>query len=370
MPGRGFLNWDSCSVSDMIDMNGIQLKISVIFIFSLWFSLQISFSQESLNERVRIMFYNTENLFDTNDDTLTNDDEFLPDGERHWDNHRFYRKLNNIAKVIIGVGEWQPPAIVGLCEVENRYVLNQLVYETPLKNFGYRIIHAESPDWRGIDVAMLYRKDQFFPDTFLTIPVQFPFDPGSKTRDILYVKGRFDETDTLHFFINHWPSRYGGYLASQPKRDHAASILKGKVDSLFGIDPKSKIMIMGDFNDGPSDNSILNVLQAGANASENDILLLINLMKPFEDDQTTGTLKYRQSWDVFDQFIVSAIFMVPDTGFQISGGKAFIYNHDFLFEEDERYLGRKPFRTFYGFDYLGGFSDHLPVYIDLLKFSE
>ncbi|MEZ5083825.1 MAG: hypothetical protein R2750_10305 [Bacteroidales bacterium] len=143
------------------------------------------------------MFYNVENLFDTKDDSLTNDNEFLPESDRHWDNHKFYTKLNRIYKVIIGVGEWEPPAIVGLCEIENRYVLNKLVYDTPLKTFNYKIVHYESPDERGIDVAMIYRPDIFSVDTSVAINISFPFDPESRTRDILYVRGRLGQR--IHF---------------------------------------------------------------------------------------------------------------------------------------------------------------------------
>jgi hypothetical protein len=310
------------------------------------------------------MFYNTENLFDTKDDTLKNDEEFLPDGDRRWDNHKFYNKLNNIAKVIIAAGEWQPPAIVGLCEIENRYVLNQLVYETLLKKSGYAIIHQESPDWRGIDVAMLYRKEVFSPDTFFTIPVHFPFDPESKTRDILYVKGRLDGTDTLHIFVNHWPSRYGGYLETKPKRAFAAGLLRHKVDSLCGIRPESKMVILGDFNDNPSDESMLQLLQA-ENGADHNRCQLVNLMSIYEQDHAVGTLKYRENWDVFDQVIVSSNLLNGETGLKVKAGRALIYQPGFLLEKDERFLGEKPFRTYHGFEYQGGFSDHLPVYIDL-----
>ena len=310
------------------------------------------------------MFYNTENLFDTKDDTLKNDDEFLPEGDRHWDNYRFYKKLNNISKVIIAVGEWQAPAIVGLCEVENRFVLNQLVYETPLKNFGYRIIHKESPDWRGIDVAFLYRKAFFIADTFLIIPVRFSFDPDSRTRDILYVKGRFNDNDTIHFFVNHWPSRYGGYMETEAKRQHAALLLRNNVDSLFHLDPTSKIIIMGDFNDGPSDESIRKILMAEPGIQE-EVPCLVNLMAPYDQDKSSGTLKYQSSWDVFDQLIVSSYSLAADSGWVVKNSRATIFRSDFLLEEDERYLGQKPFRTYYGFKYQGGYSDHLPVWLDL-----
>ena len=197
------------------------------------------------------MFYNVENLFDVFNDSLTNDDEFTPEGERHWNNYKFYKKLNNLSKVIIGIGEWNPPSVIGFCEIENRFVLNKLIYETPLKNFDYKIIHSDSPDRRGIDVAFLYRQSKFEPFLLLPVPIHFPDNPESKTRDILYVKGILNKTDTIHFFVNHWPSRYGGYEDSKPRRMCVASVLRSKVDSILSVNHHPNIIIMGDFNDEP-----------------------------------------------------------------------------------------------------------------------
>jgi len=331
--------------------------------------LTIILSVQSQDNFYRIMFYNAENLFDTKDDTLKNDDEFLPDSDHHWDNNKFYKKLNNTAKVIIGVGGWQTPTIVGLCEIENRYVLNQLVYDTPLKNFGYSFIHQESPDWRGIDVAMLYRKDHFITDTFFTIPVHFPFDAESKTRDILYVKGRLEGRDTLHIFINHWPSRYGGYLETKPKREFVAGLVRHGVDSLLKVNSDNRIVIMGDLNDGPSDESVATFLKAYLEPPDS-CCSLVNLMAPYDADKSTGTLKYHETWDVFDQMIVSSNLLNEADGLCVIDKKAMIYKPDFLLEKDDRYLGAKPFRTYNGFEYRGGFSDHLPVYLDIKVFGE
>lgn len=322
------------------------------------------YAQQTGELTSRVMFYNVENLFDTKDDTLKNDEEFLPEGERHWDNHKFYQKLNKVAKVIIGVGEWQAPAVVGLCEIENRFVLNQLVFETPLKNYDYSIIHQESPDWRGIDVALLYRKSRFIPDTFFTIQVNFPFDPDSKTRDILYVKGRFITSDTIHVFINHWPSRYGGYLETKPKREFVAGLLRNQADSLFLVNPKSNILIMGDLNDDPHDESVSRILNAMPEPLDS-CCQLINLMSGYVTDNSIGTLKYRENWNVFDQVIISRAIYEGENGIQLSDEQAMIYRPPFLIEKDERYMGEKPFRTFKGFEYNGGFSDHLPVFLDL-----
>lgn len=314
----------------------------------------------------RVMFYNVENLFDPYDDSIKRDEEFTPDGERYWTNYKFYEKLNRVYKVIMAVGEWQPPAIVGLCEIENRFVLEQLINNTPLKNFGYRILHHESPDRRGIDVALLYRQDFFEPFSDQPVPVVFPDDTTYKTRDILYVKGLIGQQEMVHIFVNHWPSRYGGYLATVKRRNTAAKTLRVHTDSLLAINPQCAIIIMGDFNDGPEDESFKKILNALPPTEPFHDTLLYNLTLAPRTDWNFGTLKYRENWDVFDQVVVSGGMLSGESGLKIHLDRAEIFHDDFLLEEDERYLGMKPFRTFTGFRYNGGFSDHLPVFIDLI----
>jgi len=326
-------------------------------------------AQESLqktdDQYFRIVFYNVENLFDVFDDPLKNDDEFLPKGPRKWDNRRFYKKLNNIYRVLISIGEWDPPGIVGMCEIENRFVINQLLSKTPLSRFDYQLIHFESPDFRGIDVALLYRPIHFRPDTSFIIPLYFPFDPGATTRDILYAKGRLLNEDTLHVFVNHWPSRYGGYLETKPKREYAAGLLRQKVDSLLKCQPLCHIVIMGDFNDNPLDQSISKTLAAEDKLPADHLNGLINLMLPFTQGNPKGTLKFRENWDIFDQFIVTGSLLRDSCKTFIDPPAAFIFDAEFLMENDHRWGGIRPFRTYNGFSYQGGYSDHLPVYINL-----
>lgn len=314
----------------------------------------------------RIMFYNCENLFDIYDDSLTSDEEFLPEGERHWTNNRFYKKIQNTFKVILAVGEGEAPAIIGLCEIENRFVLEKLAFDTPLKNYDYRIINHESPDRRGIDVGLLYRKNHFTPVLDEAINITFPFDTATKTRDILYVKGMLPNGDTLHVFVNHWPSRYGGYMPTLDKRNFAAGILKNKTDSLLLQNSDAFITIMGDFNDGPGDESLAKVLDAQNPADKTIGHKLYNLMLVKQEDWPFGTLKYRESWDIFDQMIVSGKLLDDSSKVQVSHAGAKIFHAGFLLEPDETYLGQRPFRTYNGFKYSGGFSDHLPVFLDLI----
>jgi hypothetical protein len=323
------------------------------------------FNQSMLFQKERIMFYNVENLFDVFNDSLTNDDEFTPEGERHWNNTKFYKKLNNISKVIVSIGEWDPPAIVGFSEVENRFVLNKLIYDTPLKKFDYNIIHIGSPDRRGIDVAMLYRESRFDPVAYSPIRINFPDDSLYKTRDILYVKGVLAQTDTVHFFVNHWPSRYGGYEDSKPRRIFVASVLKHKVDSLCSILQHPNIIIMGDFNDEPWDESIHSGLSALTDTMGMKTNDLVCLMAGFNKTHVIGTNKYKENWGVIDQFIVSGNLLNGENKIHISPEGAQIYQEPFLLEKDDMNLGLRPNRTYIGPVYHGGFSDHLPIYMDI-----
>jgi len=344
--------------------NGLMLLL--FFVCLSFYSLEAQNTESESGDAYRVMFYNVENLFDPYDDSLKRDEEFTPDGERHWTNYKFYDKLNKIYKVIMAVGEWQPPAIVGLSELENRFVLEKLIWETPLKNFDYRIIHHESPDRRGIDVGLIYRASMFEPFHDEAIPVVFADDTSYKTRDILYVKGLVGGKQMVHIFVNHWPSRYGGYMATVIRRNEAAAILKQKTDSLLAVNPRSAIIIMGDFNDGPHDESFAKVLKAIMPESEIIPQNYYNLSLLKQDDWNFGTLKYRESWDIFDQVVVSGNLLMENADLMIKDKKACIFHADFLLEKDNTYLGFKPFRTFTGFKYNGGYSDHLPVYLDLI----
>ncbi|HKI88796.1 MAG TPA: endonuclease/exonuclease/phosphatase family protein, partial [Draconibacterium sp.] len=312
-----------------------------------------------------IMFYNTENLFDPEDAALPGDDEFTPGGDRHWTYKRLNSKLLHISKVIMAASGWQPPGIVALCEVENRSVLERLIQKTPLSSFQYQIIHKQSPDHRGIDVAMLYNTEQFYPIEYKYYPLKQSNDSVIATREILYVSGIAMGTDTLHLFVNHWPSRYSGLLETRPIRDVAARLLREKVDELFQKYKAPKIIIMGDFNDQPNDESITKFLKVKKADEAIETKSLYNLSFGWMKNET-GTLKYQSQWSVFDQIIVSGALLQTETGFYARPENAQIVEKSFLLEKDERYGGVRPFRTYIGFRYHGGFSDHLPV---ILKFN-
>lgn len=319
------------------------------------------------SQNVRIVFYNLENLYDPYDDTTKLDDEFTPKGAKRWTFTRFLLKLNHLAKIFIAIGEGESPAIIGMCEVENRYVLNKLIYETPLKKYQYKFIHYESADARGIDVALLYRPSVFRVIYSRNITVQFPFDSLLRTRDILYVKGVLSGNDTLHIFVNHWPSRRGGFTESVPKRRLVAQTLRLAVDTLQRKQEYPYIIIMGDFNDEPDQPAISETLNAGEFSAATTSKSLVNLMIPKMKGINSGTHKFQGKWAILDQFMVSGNFLLDEKGPRTSPGSAQIFQGSFLMEDDPRFLGGKPARTYTGPRYTGGFSDHLPVYLDVWK---
>ncbi len=323
-----------------------------------------SLVKEEIRGDYRIMFYNAENLFDTFDDPEKRDDEFLPEGKKYWSKSKFYTKINNVAKVITGIGGWSPPEIVGLCEIENRFCVESIVKYSPLKKFNYQIVHKESPDRRGIDVALLYLKNRFTLISKEFIQVDFP-NSDSKTRDILYVKGKTKNEDTLHVFVNHWPSRWGGMMESEERRMFVASLVRAKADSIFKADAVPKIIIMGDLNDYPENKSMMEVLRAKTEYDNPNPKELYNLAWYMQNKKGMGSHKYQGEWGVLDQIVLSGGLLKQNNKLYTSIDNAKTWNQPFLLEKDVQHVGYKPFRTYIGYKYNGGFSDHLPVYLDL-----
>lgn len=315
---------------------------------------------------VRIMFYNVENLFDNKDDPGKNDEEYLPGGIRNWSDGRYWAKQSAIARVITAVGGWSAPEIVGLCEVENRAVLVDLVTRSPLKRIGYDFIHEESPDLRGVDVALLYRPDKFRPYHHLALRLKFPFDTTARTRDILLVSGLLMNHDTLHVFVNHWPSKFGGAKETEARRLFAGQTVRKACDSLLRLNPSAKILIMGDLNDEHFEPSIREGLRAFPPEEVAKPGDLYNLAAVTKDG---GTHKFQQYWHVIDQVIVSEGLMKAVRGFVVRPGGMHIFDAPFLLVRDDNNLGFKPNRTFEGMRYNGGFADHLPIYVDLVNRS-
>jgi hypothetical protein len=314
----------------------------------------------SQDQHVRLMFYNVENLFDTSDDTLKNDDDFLPGGLMRWNLTRYNKKINSLYKTIVAAGEWDPPAVVAFCEVENRKVLEDLIYDTYLSKYNYKIIHEESSDPRGIDVCLIYRKD--YADV---ISYRYWIPAGRtrenfSTRSVLYA-ALVIRKDTVHIIVNHWPSRRGGVLAAEDLRMKIAGMVREKADSIIKKSRAgAKIIIVGDFNSTPDDLEMKSLISAsGAGA------FLSNLSEGMAAGGQ-GTYRYKGTWEMIDQVIVSDKILNCSNGLYTDKMNLRIFKPDFLLAKDPEFPGFSPLATYRGFRYQGGFSDHLPVLLDLM----
>ena len=330
---------------------------------------------------VRVAFWNMENFFDPFVDSTRAYNAFTEEGMQHWTKSRFYTKRNNMYKAILAMSENHPIGIIGMCEVENDYVLSSLFEKTPLKKHNYRWVLIEGPDKRGIDPAIVYSLDHFMLVSSAVFPYYNPEDTTYHSRDILYAKfvakakapepveGPTQYADTLHVFVNHWPSRYSGELETVGSRSCSAAILRAKADSICAAMPEgyhAKIIMMGDLNDCPTDPSVYDVLRA-RHPSEREEGCFTNLFGKNDGLGFEGTLKHETDWQIFDQIIVTDGVLDDREGLHYQEGSARIFHADFMLEDDEVYHGKKLFRTYIGPRYFGGFSDHLPVYIDLVR---
>ena len=324
-----------------------------------------SFAKVAAQNDFRVMFYNVENLFDTKDDPQKNDNEFLPQGTMNWTQRKYWNKLRNIARVITAVGEMHSPALVGLCEIENDSVVYDLTRKSPLRAQGYQYIATNSPDARGIDVALLYQKHQFKLLKCSEYRIDFRHSSKRATRNILHAEGRLISGDTLDVFVCHFPSRSQGKRESEPARIDAAALLKSKTDSLFSVRTKANLVIMGDFNDHPGDKSLFQKLKARSLHYHRDNRELYNLFLHRVKERDFGSYAYQGRWEVLDQFIVSGFLLNGNNPVTVKNEEAHIFKADFLLQEDPKSGGKRPFRTNLGTRYLGRFSDHLPIYMDL-----
>lgn len=278
-----------------------------------------------------VVSYNVENLFHPDKDSITDDGEWTPDGERHWSFARYNRKVENIARVLTNIGEWSGVDVVGLQEIENAAVVKKLCYT--LRRGEYGFVHYDSPDRRGIDVALIYKKSRIDTLSSKAISIQHS---DLRTRDILYVSALVDKKDTIHFFVCHLPSQRGGAAESAWKRDAARETLQQAVDSVMETNKDAKIIVMGDMN---SEDIRMNGLED----------------KMGDGLQVTGygTHKYQGRWTYLDHFYVSPSIDNIST--------ARVYDAEWIQENDEKYMGLKPKRTYNGFTYQNGYSDHLPI---------
>ncbi|MEC7770595.1 MAG: endonuclease/exonuclease/phosphatase family protein [Bacteroidota bacterium] len=327
------------------------------------------YGQKSTTYTLRtIAFYNCENLFDTANDSLTFDDDRTPEGRYHWTQERYLQKVKNLSKVISQIGaetSKTSPDIVGLCEVENLDVVEDLVQHPNLQGNDYGIIHFDSPDERGIDVALLYKKASFIPSSFKSHRLLLFDDMGEReyTRDQLVVGGTMDR-ENIYFIVNHWPSRRGGAAKSQPLRIRAALLNKRIIDSIRELDLDAKIIAMGDLNDDPIDDSLKKILKTKGKKRQLDSVSLYNAMETMFK-KGVGSLAYRDKWNLFDQLFMTANLVNQDRT-TLSFWKAGIFAPQFIRTDKGRFKGY-PLRTYSGGTYTAGYSDHFPAYLFLLK---
>lgn len=320
-----------------------------------------------------VVFYNLENFFDTINDPETRDDEFTPEGSRKWNTVKYNKKLNNMERVLFDIASVQKtyPAVIGVSEVETRGVLEDIISTPKLAPANYRIVHYDSPDRRGIDVGFLYRPDIFKLEGSAEIPFKMPGQPNFLTRGFVTMWGTIDD-EPFFFLVSHWPSRLGGKEASSPKREAAGRAIRMIKDSVLKNNPSTKVVIMGDLNDDATDKSIVDPDCLGAKAKVKD-LQTGDFYNPFIDvlKAGMGTLAYQDSWNLFDNIIVSENLVNDKEGLRLKksdGSKynGYIFRRPYMVQQSGQYRGY-PLRTFVGTNFQDGFSDHFPVYIYIGK---
>ena len=329
-----------------------------IYCFVLIFSC--GFSQEK-NE-IFAMFYNVENLFDTIDDKSKNDNEFLPNSKKKWNSEKYFHKLNQLEKVFSSINNKKIPNIIGLCEVENKLVIDDLLKQPFFKNHSFQILHQESPDNRGIDCAILFdAKFELIKSDFIEIKIP---ESSRPTRDIVYVELKVNNTESLHLFVNHWPSRWGGTEKTEHKRIYTANVLKKYIEKNIG--KNGNILLMGDFNDYPSNKSITE------NLEKTKKVKFTNLMS-FLEGKNNGSYNYKGEWGFLDHIIISSN-LLEKSGCRKIANKLKVTKYGVFKEDWMLYEGKKPNRTYGGlnkktglYNWYGGFSDHLPIYC-VIKF--
>ncbi len=319
-------------------------------------------SEESLPSEIQVAFYNVENLFDISDHPDKIDEDFLPSGRYNWTRSSYQGKLSQLGKALAGMGK-EGPHILGIAEVENADVVEELIEQNAEVLRSYELVHEESPDMRGIDVALAYDPSVFQYIRHEKIPYFLPEDPDYTSRDILLVEGKVGN-ETLYVMVNHWPSRRDGPEASEPRRLRAAELARAAVDSLLELDQRANIILMGDFNDDPSNRSIDFTLKGEEDIQDLSEDELYNPLAELHDPQEEGTLVYQGRWNLFDQILLSEELLSPLNGLRYQKGSATIFSKNLTvgFGRGAANPRRGIFRGKFDPE---GYSDHFPVYVKL-----
>jgi hypothetical protein len=342
---------------------------NILFLLVSLLSASLSFGQQKQYQIAAFGFYNLENFYDTINQPNVDDEEFTPDGSHHYNGKIFFDKVDHLADVISQIGMDKTPdglAFMGCAEIENRTVLETLVNHPKLKARNYQIVHYDGPDLRGVDCGFIYNPKYFkvLESKSLRVNLKQIVKDWRPTRDILYIKGIFGGVDTVHIFVNHWPSRRGGEEVTAPLRNFAANVSKRFIDSLMQINPNTKVINMGDLNDNPTDPSMVKILKC---TDKKDKTKPGGLFNPWVDyyKKGIGTLGYNDTWSLFDQQVISYGWLPHNQeGYFYQG--AYIFKKDFMLQKTGKYKDY-PKRTWDFNIYNAGYSDHFPTYITILR---
>ena len=325
-------------------------------------TFQTLYSQKNVKSFL-VVSYNVENLFDTINSPLFEDDEFTPSGSKAWTYDRYSKKLHDLARVILSIPGKELPALIGLSEIENRGVLEDLTDLRGLRKGAYKIVHEDGRDPRGIECALLYRPDLFKYISHEYIPIADPVNPDYLYRGILHVHGKGPDGSSLHVFVNHWKSRAGDERETARQRMFSAITLRKQLDMLMARESDFKVVAMGDFNDEPTNRSITNGLSALNKRRNIQMGDYYNLFYDLHNMEGQGTYNYRGNWNMLDQIIVSYNLIEQEKGLSTAYGSGVILKEEWMLYPSEKYGENLPSATYGGPEYYGGPSDHLPIYV-------
>ena len=335
----------------------------LMIMFSALIISQTNLSAQRSEETFTVMFYNVENLFDTIDHPDFADEEFTPAGAKQWDYDRYEKKLEDIARVIMSVPEKELPALIGFAEVENQAVLEDLSQQRGLRREDYRAVVIDTDDPRGIDCGLIFREDLFKYKSHRMLPVEDLSGNDYPLRGILHVEGTGPDGGLLHIYIHHWKSRRGGVRETENLRVYAGIAMRRELDRLLSTSSETRVIMMGDFNDEPTNKSIFDVLHAANKRKNIAINDTYNLFYDIHNLDLGGSYNYRGTWQMYDQIIISYSLLNQSDGLTTTfdGGK--ILKEEWMLYHDERNNVKVPNRTYGGDNYYGGISDHFPLYV-------
>ncbi len=339
-------------------MKNIAILTALFFI-----TLQSLYSQKNVKSFL-VVSYNVENLFDTINSPQFSDDEFTPSGAKAWTYDRYKKKLNDLARVVLSIPGKKLPAVIGLSEIENRQVLEDLANQRGLRKGKYEIVHEDGQDPRGIDCALLYRPDLFKYKSHEYVPIADPVDPDYLYRSILHVHGKGPDGSSLHIFVNHWKSRSGGELETERQRMFSAITLRKQMDLLMARESDFKVIVMGDFNDEPTNRSLTNGLSALNKRRNIQMGDYYNLFYDLHNIEGKGTYNYQGKWNMLDQIIVSYSLLNQERGLTTGYNRGVILKEEWMLYVSEKNGESLPSATYGGPEYYGGPSDHLPIFVE------